>query len=272
MISGGWTGDVCQANGLDIHYLRTGGSKPPLIALHGLMGSGECLSPLARVLEVDFDVILPDARGHGGSSAPEAGYLYDDLATDVIGLIDALKLDTPVLIGYSMGGLTAAVVAGRRGPDLKSVVLIDPTFINLEWQREVYESDLEAEHREFLGSNKIDLLAQARVTSPLRSQELIEFLVNARLQTCVSAFEVLTPPNPDCRDLISAIKVPTLLLVGERGVVSREISRELLDLQPSLTCEVIPDAGHGLPYDQPQQLGAAILLFLRETIPFERAV
>jgi N-formylmaleamate deformylase len=262
MIPGGWTDGVCQANGLDVHYLRTGGSKPPLIALHGLMGSGECLSPLARVLEDDFDVILPDARGHGGSSAPESGYLYDDLATDVIGLIDALNLVTPVLIGHSMGGMTAAVVAARLGPVLKSVVLIDPTFISLEWQREVYESGLEAQHREFLGSSKIDLLEQASLRSPLRSPELIAFLVNARLQTCISAFEILTPPNPDCRDLISAINVPTLLLVGEKGVVSGEIAGELLDLQPSLTYEVIPDAGHGLPYDQPQQLGRTILSFL----------
>ena len=264
MTSGVWADGVCHVNGLEIHYLRTGGSKQPLIALHGLMGSGECLLPLARGLETDFDVILPDARGHGGTSAPETGYLYEDLAADVIGLIRALNLDTPVLIGHSMGGMIAAIVAARLGPALKSVVLIDPTFISLEWQHEVYESGLEAQHREFLESSKIDLLAQASLRSPLRSQELIEFLVNARLQTCTSAFEVLCPPNPDFRDLVRLISVPTLLLVGEKGVVSREIAIELLDLQPSLTYEVIPDAGHGLPYDQPQQVGVAILSFTRE--------
>lgn len=66
MVSRHWTVDVCRTNGVDIRYRRTGGSKPPLIALHGLMGSGECLSPLARVLEAEFDVILPDARGTVG--------------------------------------------------------------------------------------------------------------------------------------------------------------------------------------------------------------
>jgi N-formylmaleamate deformylase len=74
---------VCRAKGIDIHFRRTGGDKPPLIALHGLIGSGACLSPLAHALEDHFDVIVPDARGHGGSSSPERGYLYSDLAGDV---------------------------------------------------------------------------------------------------------------------------------------------------------------------------------------------
>lgn len=95
----------CQANGIDIHFLRTGGDKPPLVALHGLIGSGACLSPLARTLEADFDVILPDARGHGRSSAPASGYSYPELAADVIGLIEKLELDAPILLGHSMGGL-----------------------------------------------------------------------------------------------------------------------------------------------------------------------
>jgi N-formylmaleamate deformylase len=65
-----YTSGRCQANGVDIHFLRTRGRKPTLIALHGLIGSGACLSPMATALEDDFEVILPDARGHGESSAP----------------------------------------------------------------------------------------------------------------------------------------------------------------------------------------------------------
>ena len=64
-----WMTGVCEANGINIHYLRTGGVKPPLVLLHGLMGSGACWSPLARSLEADYDVVMPDARGTG-SRAP----------------------------------------------------------------------------------------------------------------------------------------------------------------------------------------------------------
>src|SRR5690606_26745929 len=101
--------------GISVSYRRRSGEgKPPVVALHGLIGSGACLLPLARVL-AGFDVILPDARGHGESSAPEAGYRYTDLAGDVAGLIEELKLEAPILVGHSMGGMTAAVVASELG-------------------------------------------------------------------------------------------------------------------------------------------------------------
>src|SRR5215470_11601170 len=102
-----WMTGVCEANGIDIHYLRTGGAKPSLVLLHGLSGSGACWTPLARALEDEFDVVMPDARGHGQSSAPLHGYRYEDHARDVVGLIHALRLSAPVLLGHSMGGLTA---------------------------------------------------------------------------------------------------------------------------------------------------------------------
>lgn len=108
-----WVNGVCEANGINIHYLRTGGSKPPLLLLHGLTASGACWIPLARTLEDEYDVVMPDARGHGHSSAPPGGYRYGNYASDVLGLIHGLGLDAPVLLGHSMGGMTAAVVASH---------------------------------------------------------------------------------------------------------------------------------------------------------------
>src|SRR3954463_10682547 len=106
-----WISSVCAANGIDIHTLRSGGTKPPVVLLHGLTANGACWSPLARALEADFDVFMPDARGHGESSAPDHGYTYDDHANDIVGLIRDLELTRPVVLGHSMGGMTAAVVA-----------------------------------------------------------------------------------------------------------------------------------------------------------------
>ena len=53
----GWITGTCKANGIDIHYLRTGGNKPPVVLLHGLMTNGACWTPLARTLEKDYDVV-----------------------------------------------------------------------------------------------------------------------------------------------------------------------------------------------------------------------
>jgi N-formylmaleamate deformylase len=255
-----WYSGICRVNGIDIHYHRSGGDKPPLVALHGLMGSGACLLPLARAL-ADFDVILPDARGHGRSSAPSNGYLYSDLAGDVVGFIEALALNAPTLAGHSMGGLTAAVVARQLGSAVRAVALIDPTFISPQWQREVYASDVAVEHRQSLKSAKDDLIAQARQRNEGRTAEVIEYLVDARLHTSPDAFEVLTPPNPDWRQVVQDIRAPMLLLVGSRGVVSVDIASELQRLNPLLRYELIPDAGHGMPYDKPERVGSAVSAF-----------
>jgi N-formylmaleamate deformylase len=258
-----WIDGVCEANGINIHYLRTGGHKPPLIPLHGLTGSGACWTPLARALEGDYDVVAPDARGHGKSSAPLHGYRYRDYASDVVGLIEALGLAAPVLLGHSMGGMTAALVASEVGAAIRGVILADPTFLGPERQREVHESDVIEQHRRLLSEGKSSALAQARLRHPHRSSEFIELVTDARLQTQIGAFDVLTPPNPPYRELVSAIRVPILLVVGDKGVVSLETARELQNLNQRLRYERIRDAGHGLPYDQPDRFAAAVRAFLR---------
>ncbi|NKJ38022.1 pimeloyl-ACP methyl ester carboxylesterase [Rhizobium sp. SG570] len=91
----------------------------------------------------------------------------------------------------------------------------------------------------------------------------MECLADARLQTSMSAFEVLTPPNPDYRELIQSMHAPILLVIGDKAGVSLDTARELRELNPLLRYELIPDAGHGVPYDQPERLGAAMLSFLR---------
>jgi pimeloyl-ACP methyl ester carboxylesterase len=259
-----WTDGVCEANGINIHYLRTGGCKPPLVLLHGLTGSGACWSPLARALEGEHDVVMPDARGHGSSSTPLHGYRYEDLASDVVGLIQGLGLATPVLLGHSMGGMTAAVVASQLATAIRGVILADPTFLNPERQREVYESDAVEQHRQLLSLDKGEVLAQARVRHAHRRLEFVELVAEARLRTRMVAFDVLTPPNPEYHQLVSTIDVPILLVIGDRGaVVSLETARELQTLNPRLRVEQVQDAGHGLAYDQPERFEAVVRSFLR---------
>jgi N-formylmaleamate deformylase len=263
IISSSWANGVCRANDININYLRTGGNKPPLIALHGLAGSGTCWSQMARALEKDYDVIMPDARGHGLSSAPSHGYTYQDHANDVIELIRTLGIKSPYLLGHSMGGMTAAMVASRLGFAISGLVLADPTFISAEWQEGVYESGVVDQHLQLLKSTKEALFKEAKARHRYRSSELIEHIIQARLQTNVKAFDVLIPPNPEFDELIRNVYVPTLLVLGSEDIVSSETALELHKLNPDLQYKLIPDAGHGLPYDEPARLAAAVDAFLR---------
>jgi pimeloyl-ACP methyl ester carboxylesterase len=235
-----------------------------VVLLHGLTGSGACWTPLARALEGEFDIVMPDARGHGGSSAPHHGYRYDDHASDIVGLFRALELSRPVLLGHSMGGMTAAVVAGRGAAILRGLVLVDPTFLSPERQREVRDSDVADQHRRALGLDKSELVAQARARHPRRSPELVELLADAKLNTRMSAFDVLTPPNPRYRDVVRAIDVPSLLVMGDSSpVVTLEMATELRSLNPGVRIEQVAGAGHGLPFEQPERLAEVVLPFLR---------
>ena len=113
-----WSSGDVIANGIKIHYVRTGGTKLPLVLAHGFSDNGLCWTRVAQVLEKDYDVIMADARGHGLSDAPESGYSAEDHAADLAGLIQALHLDKPALMGHSMGAATVAakILEGDTGP------------------------------------------------------------------------------------------------------------------------------------------------------------
>jgi len=259
----GWSTAICETNGIQIYYTRTGGSKPPIIMLHGLIANGACWTTQAHALEGEYDVIMPDARGHGKSSVPDYGYRYEDHANDVAGLIKALKLSAPILLGHSMGGMTAAVVASHNPKLLGGLILADPTFISPKVQREVRDSDIADQHRRILNKSLDEIVEEARIRHPDRSLDIIEQNARARLQTSMNAFDVLSQPYPDYIELVRAIEVPSLLVTGDAGVVSLSVAEELQRLNPGFQVEQIPKAGHGLHFDQPEKFAAVVKSFLR---------
>jgi pimeloyl-ACP methyl ester carboxylesterase len=113
-----------------------------------------------------------------------------------------------------------------------------------------------------------DAVAEARIRHPDRSLDTIEQIARARLQTSLAAFDVLTPPNPDYMQVVRAIEVPSLLVIGgSAGVVSPAVAADLQRLNARLQVEQIPEAGHGLPYDQPERFAVVVKSFLRSIGP-----
>lgn len=257
-----WKNAFCNANGITLHYTRTGGDKPALILLHGLAASGACWAEVAHLLANDFDLIMPDARGHGKSGVPGSGYSYADHANDVIGLIRTLELSSPFLLGHSMGGMTAALAVHLRPELFRGIILADPAFLTPEMQQEVYSSDIAAQHKIIAGESREALMSDLRKRHPHRSSVTIERIARARLQTAMAAFDVLIPPLPDYNTLVSAIKVPGLLVFGDKGVITSLVAGEIQQINPFFQMVLIPGAGHGLHYDQPARFAAAVRSFI----------
>ena len=255
-----WEEGFCKTNEIITHYTRTGGNKPPMVLLHGLAANGMCWKNIARSLADKFDVIMPDARGHGKSSAPGGGYTYENLTDDAIGFLLAMNLSDVILIGHSMGGLTAALAA-CRSPLIRAAILAEPTFLSSERQWQVWKSNVLAQHKKMLAMSLTELIADRQKAHPGRSGELNAMSATARLQTSINAFEILKPPNPAYKSVVKGIKCPCLLLYGDRGIIDAVQANELHEINSLLKIVEIQNAGHGIYFDSPKQFVDGIVQF-----------
>lgn len=105
------------------------GAGPPVVFLHGLFGSGRNWLGIAKALSPRFDVILADLRNHGDAPwNPDAG--YEALAADVAALLDRLELPRVRLVGHSMGGKAAMVLALTAPERVERLVVVDIAPVN----------------------------------------------------------------------------------------------------------------------------------------------
>lgn len=111
------------------YNLHVGGPEnaAPVFLLHGLMDTGASFEPLAGHLPADWRLIAPDWRGHGDSDPAPQGYWFPDYVADLEALIQQYAGDTePVtLVGHSMGGQVASLLAGLRPSRVAHLVCLD---------------------------------------------------------------------------------------------------------------------------------------------------
>lgn len=278
MLNGGemttWPDAYVEANGITLHYWRTGdGSKPPLVLCHGFSDNGLCWTPVARALESDYDVIMYDARGHGLSDAPETGHTTEDRADDLAGLVQALGLEKPAVLGHSMGASTASAAAAKY-PDLFGKVLLeDPAW----WDEESPRRTMTDEERAvWIQERREKIVAQAKMSRDALlalSQEQSPDWQEAERGPWVLSKQQLSPnvvsgytgkPRP-WREIAEAITAPTLLITAdtERGaIVTPEIAAAASELNPKIEVVVIEDAGHSIRRDAFKAYMAAVEAFL----------
>jgi N-formylmaleamate deformylase len=262
-----WMEGCVQVNGITTYYQRTGRQRPSVLLLHGLTSNGACWTNLARDLEATYDLIMPDARGHGRSSVPATGYSAEDRAADVLALIDALELDGPVLLGHSMGGLTAALVAAAAPGRVRGVILEDPAFITSEgW----VSSQLKAwrtKYEQSLTCSYAELIADGRAEHPGWPDEFFPIWAQAKHETSLQAFTWFDLPPTDFRAAVAQITVPTQLVTGEPALgalVPAALAEELAVLNPRLRVAHVPGAGHSIRYDQAERYTSIVRAFLAE--------
>jgi pimeloyl-ACP methyl ester carboxylesterase len=260
-----WPASEVIANGIRIHYHRTGGDRPPLVLSHGFSDNGMCWIRAARVLAGDYDVIMPDARGHGKSAAPDGGYATEDRAADLAALILALGLDRPALMGHSMGASTTAATAGEYPERVGCIVLEDPPWFGDDSPRikdqvgkspEELKAQAEQRRTEILErkcQTVEEIAAFGRQRSPTWDE--IEFGPWAESKRQLSpkvVSEDRTRRTP-WSEVVPGISCPTLLVIGDprmQSIVTPEIARQAADMNPLIQVVQIDGAGHNIRREQ----------------------
>lgn len=119
-----------MTNNHRLFYLQWNQGKEPLLLLHGLGDHALVWTSLAEYLSPHFHIIAPDLRGHGESLKPETGYSFDELILDLELLMQDLGWTSAHIVAHSWGAKLAAVWATKRPQYFRSLVLVDPFFID----------------------------------------------------------------------------------------------------------------------------------------------
>ena len=267
-----FSGDVV-ANGIRMHYHRTGGDKPPLVLAHGATDAGLCWTRLARALAADYDVIMPDARGHGRSEAPPDGYDSDTRAADLAAFIRALGLERPAVGGHSMGAQTTFYLLVRE-PDLaRCAILEDPVFRARDEQPdEAARAAWGARTRRLLEERtalgRDGLIARCRAEHPDWDEEELGPWADAKLQLSPNFAGGTRPPERLAWwEALPALTTPILLITGDPdkgGIVTPATAHEAARLQPRLRVAHLAGAGHNVRREQFDAYLQAVRAFLAE--------
>src|SRR4051794_5615879 len=106
-------------------YVRVGGKGPAVVLLHGFGDTGDMWAPLAAALVKHHEVIVPDLRGMGLSSHPEAGYEKTAQARDLAAILDRLKVGKVVLVTHDIGNMVGYAFAAQYPDRVTRWVIID---------------------------------------------------------------------------------------------------------------------------------------------------
>ncbi len=264
-----WKSAYVNANGINLHYIRTGGEKPVIVLAHGITDNSLCWSRVARALEKDYDVIMYDARGHGLSEVPAEGYDAETFAEDLAELITSLGLKRPILMGHSMGAGTVALVAVKYPDWVRGIILEDPVGLRKQIRQtnDVQQRLLEKRREEIHTRNKMSLeelieLCRTSVHQNWTNTEDLEHWAIAKQQASPN-IAALWVSLPDIYHTFTQIQCPVLILKADTKPADRKVNEEITNILPNGKIIHVDGAGHNVRRDNFERFMAGLRPFLK---------
>lgn len=268
-----------QTNGTSL-FVRFGGEGPAVVLLHGFGDSGDMWAPVAAALVKGHTVIVPDLRGMGLSAHPETGYSKKNQARDIIGVMEALKVERAALVTHDIGNMVGYAVAVQFPQRITRWAVIDAPLPGIGHWDDIVRSPL-LWHFNFRGPD-VERLVQGRERIYLdrfynelsahpdrideqTRQHYAELYAKPRaMHDAFEQFAAFTQDAADNKALLAAkgkLSMPVLAIGAEKSFGSG-MADELRFVASNVTGGIVPDSGHWIMEENPQATTALIMEFI----------
>lgn len=218
---------------------------PTFVLVHGLILSSTYMQPLAEQLAELSSVYALDLPGFGNSEKPMKVLSISDLGDTVISFLDCLGVERAILVGNSLGCQVIAEAALKHPSRVEKLILIGPTVD--PFQRSV---------RHYLKNYMLDILLEPLSLYPIALKDLFKAGFSRSLKTAQFAM------TDAIEKKLPRIHTPTLILRGDKDrFVSQNWAKEARALLPNSQLEIIPNKGHALNFNAPEETAHRIKKF-----------
>lgn len=258
-----------KAHDIQINCEISGKEDAPIIVLsHSLSSSMVMWNPQLDVLEPDYRVLRYDMRGHGRSDVPQGSYTLEQLAADVISVLDTLEIDTVHFVGLSIGGMIGQCLGLNYSDRLRSLVLCDTASVIPVDARPLFEDRKEAARKEGMQALVEGTLERWFTPDFLKlNPPVIDVIRQQILATPVAGYAGCSDAilGLDYQARLSEIPLPTLIMVGEDDPGTPVTASEAIHAAiPHSELKVIPSAAHLSNIEQADTFNETFLAFLKD--------
>lgn len=247
-----------SVNGLNLHVAQKGSGQTAIVFLHYWGGSGRTWGPVIDRLSEHHRCVAVDLRGWGKSDCTASDFSLAAQASDVEAVIAELGLTDFVLVGHSMGGKIAQIVASRHPPGLRVLVLVAPApptpVLIPDEEKEMRLAGYRSEE----GVGMVLGILAKRPLSEAHRRQVVEDTLSGQKE----AKEAWIGQNMavDISSAASAIEVPVHVIVGDKDKVETEevLRREMPRYIQNVRFHILGGVGHLAPLEAPEEITSII--------------
>jgi pimeloyl-ACP methyl ester carboxylesterase len=258
---------LIKTNGISLDY-RDGGAGIPVIFIHAFPLNQSMWDDQLVALQDYCRTITLDLRGFGQSDAPQGPYTMDQMGADVRGLMTALDIDRAVFVGLSMGGYVTLSIHRNYPDSVRALVLADTRAgadtSEARERRLKSAAKVEANGSRAIAEDMIPLLL-GQTTRAGRPDvvERVRSMIEANSPVGIAGAQRGMAERRDSTDLLPAIAVPTLILVGAEDTLTNvDEATNLAAAIRGARLRVIERAGHLSNLESPAAFNAPLIEFL----------